>query len=951
MQSAFPTLSLEVNSEGVLVASTRLQQLTAAGARAETSAQTLKASTDALSESHRRQAAALLTVEQAMEREMARARSATSSNDRLAESLQRMRVAGQQSQANAMASMIQASDPFQKTAESLDHVTESAGHSHLAIGRINMGLEALAVDALGANSQLGAIATRFFEFGTGGVATLAALGGLAVIGLAWEHISEVSKKAEEDQKAAVSAIQGLRSRQENFVLGDVPHQREQLIQRQGDLQADLALAQKMNSMLGGTTNVLGMLGRLIYGDPEKMKRDLGEITRLIQVAAAEEKRLESQANEPTRLAGLEARRNELEIALQEQKLHSKFVQGGSEGGPAKSDFALDLQANAARLEATKQQIDAEFRVVDASGQVVALSKEQQAAKSKLIDQAKELFALAQKLLGAEDQINLQANKAQQLSGSDSIDDRLKGRLEMVEIEKRAEIQKTGDVETAEMRAEQRIHQARMQHTQELLDKIRGYFDTFASPLLSLSGGSGGQFASSVLGGFMQGFSVSGGNPFGAAAGGAVALVSSIVNIGRASREAREQLDHAREALKANLSGQDAALAQFISANQQIHDLYDKQIEQNRQQLGAIQESNRLEAERNALLDENAQRYEKAIDAQKRLAVLDEQDLKTRALRAAGLSEEADALDLATKQQREYETAVSSGKDATYLAALVEVQKAEAEKAAADQAIVHRRALEDLNVRRAIAVGLDQETADALQFQIQQQREYEDAVTAGKDALYLATLAETQRAETVARSVAQIQSKIAGLDSTIGGLQAFRNQLLLSDAAGLSPTDRLAEAQRQYQSIATAAKGGDASATGNLPGAANTFLEALRAVNASGPEFQAGLSQVLADTAAVMKVFEDQRSIAQQQLDALLAIQATIKANAEAYAFDGTTGRPRFPGFDDSVNIAAKTADNTAATIQVLQIGFAQLSSKLDAVVGKIDENSSITRNAFEGATL
>lgn len=177
----------------------------------------------------------------------------------------------------------------------------------------------------------------------------------------------------------------------------------------------------------------------------------------------------------------------------------------------------------------------------------------------------------------------------------------------------------------------------------------------------------------------------------------------------------------------------------------------------------------------------------------------------------------------------------------------------------------RRGSEDLDVRMARATGSS--GADDLALYRQQQREMEDAIRGGADAPYQAKLAEVQLAEVRARAMEKLKTQIDGFTSTIGTLQTFRDSLALNRSLSiLSPIQQLAESRRQYEQVLAAARNGDQAQAGKLPAVAQAFLEASRAVNASGMGYVSDFNRVRADTDAVLKMFEDARTTAQQQLD-------------------------------------------------------------------------------------
>lgn len=121
------------------------------------------------------------------------------------------------------------------------------------------------------------------------------------------------------------------------------------------------------------------------------------------------------------------------------------------------------------------------------------------------------------------------------------------------------------------------------------------------------------------------------------------------------------------------------------------------------------------------------------------------DYRVRLLRATGQGEAADALQRQLAMERELRAAQVAGLDAATLAALGLAQAAEAAASAADAAMAKQQALEDLEVRAKRATG-DTAGADDLAFQLQQQREREQATKDGMSADYLAQLQKVQEAE-------------------------------------------------------------------------------------------------------------------------------------------------------------------------------------------------------------
>lgn len=223
-----------------------------------------------------------------------------------------------------------------------------------------------------------------------------------------------------------------------------------------------------------------------------------------------------------------------------------------------------------------------------------------------------------------------------------------------------------------------------------------------------------------------------------------------------------------------------------------------------------------------------------------------------------------------------------------------------------------------------------ELADGMQRTIEKQNELRDALAAGASQAEITAIKERQRLEDILKAVEQTQERIASFAATIANLQAFRNALLLSPDAGLSPTQQLAEARRQYEDILTKALGGDQQAAGMLTGAAQTLLQFSRAVNASGPSFQDDLAKVLADNAAVIAKFEDLKTIEELMLEQLRQIaEDTGNLTGRAGSDPNRPNDPRDHGLH-----------------HLMQEGFIALDQRLAALTQRVEEQTQVNRQGF-----
>lgn len=454
-------------------------------------------------------------------------------------------------------------------------------------------------------------------------------------------------------------------------------------------------------------------------------------------------------------------------------------------------------------------------------------------------------------------------------------------------------------------------------------------------------------------GAAMGFMIAG--PAGAAVGALAGLAGGIIGSGKAAKEAAEQERQLQQAYAVNVAQIKLTLGIFTplqaalaNSKKQFQELTDniqkayagKAHEEERNKL--LLEAQDLERRRNEQLRQEAEFQSKVFD----------ENLRVRALRAQNQSEEADALALAIQQETEYNEAKKNGATTAQLAALKTIQLMETQQKQADLEEAHKRALEDLNLRMEAALGTSQDVLDDMRFRIDQEREYKDAVRAGRDAVYLATLAQTQHAEAVARAITKVQATIAGLTSTINGLQDFQNKLKLD--ATQSAASREAEALRQYNATLGLAKGGNQDAANRLPQVAQQYLDILREIYASGPNFAAGFARVQQDTADVIAVFQAQKTAAEKQLETLQKILDEIRVQNDMMRLPppDTLPRKKFPGLGSgSANFTPADIEGTSESTAVLREGFNQLIGKVDAVSRKLDEQTTIQRSGFDSLSL
>lgn len=406
----------------------------------------------------------------------------------------------------------------------------------------------------------------------------------------------------------------------------------------------------------------------------------------------------------------------------------------------------------------------------------------------------------------------------------------------------------------------------------------------------------------VLQGGVSGFMMAGAP--GAALGAGMGLVDMLFGIADSAKQAREAIRQLRAQFEAFSDGQKEALGILSAVSARTNELrraYQEQREALKALIaGFVNQTNpaRVEEYNRRLRELNALEAARAEQLQREVAELNkimQEDLKLRLLQAQGRTAEADALALALKQQREYAQAVKDGADATTLAALSEVQ----------------------------------------------------------------------RAEKLAISMAKIQQRIDSLSATITGLQDFRDQLKLSGTE--SPTDRLAEARKQYATILSKAQGftipgldgladvevpPDQAAAARLPAAAQALLEASRLVNASGKGFQDDLLSVLKDTEGLITKFSDLRAVEELMLDELKRIAAATEASTriQEELIKPVGKLPTVGGASGSGSGQAGGSGSTEALLTVSQSGFAALIQKVEALSLAVETSARETRRAVTALT-
>ncbi|MDB4913106.1 MAG: hypothetical protein JWM95_750 [Gemmatimonadetes bacterium] len=448
-------------------------------------------------------------------------------------------------------------------------------------------------------------------------------------------------------------------------------------------------------------------------------------------------------------------------------------------------------------------------------------------------------------------------------------------------------------------------------------------DSANTALGAFGGAASGAAMGAALGSVVPGI----GTAVGAIVGGAAGFIGGVLGMANASKEAARQMVEARKGIVLSMQGLRAAVAGNDLDAAIAHVTDDR--EERRKAIEAayagggagsetVRQRNVLLAEMNRLEDERIQQlvHEAAVAHQRLL-----EDTQVQILRNNGQADAADALARQIDQERRFADLRKSGLDEGTIAALA---LSEAAKLAADNAIKARdaqRAMEDLSVRMLTAQGQSQAASDAT-FRNQQQREYQDAVTAQKSDEYLRLLTAVQMQEAIQRGVQQETERLTKLvqDNAAAEAARFDQQIKLQQDAlqvnaeqlraqeqvaqltqraydslrtlndslklntsltTLSPVQQLAEARRQFEAQAALARGGDRDAASGINSYLQAYLTADRAVNASGPKYAADFAAAQATIDALTSQYGAQLTTDQQILKQLQDQNAAMTAQLQA----------------------------------------------------------------------
>jgi tape measure domain-containing protein len=180
----------------------------------------------------------------------------------------------------------------------------------------------------------------------------------------------------------------------------------------------------------------------------------------------------------------------------------------------------------------------------------------------------------------------------------------------------------------------------------------------------------------------------------------------------------------------------------------------------------------------------------------------------------------------------------------------------------------------LNERKDLQKQIDQLTLTSAQLR-QKER-------AAIDASNVALFDQITALQNAAAMSDTLKTSIDSLKAFRAGILSFKDSLTLGSLSTLTPMQKAAEAQRQYDEMLAKAKGGDSTAQAGIQAAATAYLTANQIVNASSSAYVAASAQVQSDLAALAAIAGVQLSDAQQQLakyDEQISQLASLNATA------------------------------------------------------------------------
>ena len=222
---------------------------------------------------------------------------------------------------------------------------------------------------------------------------------------------------------------------------------------------------------------------------------------------------------------------------------------------------------------------------------------------------------------------------------------------------------------------------------------------------------------------------------------------------------------------------------------------------------------------------------------------------------------------------------------------------------------------------AVRANLDT-TLEGLDVQIKAAQESRDSGQAAVDVARAEVVAIDDQISLARQSLQVAEEQLRTQESIVSAtrqvvesLSDFAASLKLGGQSTLSPTAKLVEARAQYESMLGAARGGDLTAAGGLPGAAKALLDASRVVNASTTRYASDYEYVQGTIGAITARFAGQLSAEEQTLATLQGQASTIQAQLTVLDAQKTLAEANLDVAQTAANDARAAADEQIALLR------------------------------------
>ena len=222
----------------------------------------------------------------------------------------------------------------------------------------------------------------------------------------------------------------------------------------------------------------------------------------------------------------------------------------------------------------------------------------------------------------------------------------------------------------------------------------------------------------------------------------------------------------------------------------------------------------------------------------------------------------------------YLSAIQSAVMARYNAELAKIQEAEAEYIAAETERLNAALQAQIEAINAATDAAIQAESDRLDAAIKAQSKLDEAAQKALRKQFDAEQKALQKAHDAQLEALQDELDAANkLKDAIKGIAEYARGMALGGNSPLSPEQRLAEAQRQYQDLLARAQGGDAEAIAKLSGASDAYLEAAKQYYGSGTQYSDTFDAVKNAMSAIGGMSAPDPDSIQSRIDALREAQA------------------------------------------------------------------------------